>query len=721
MKLFNLIFATLFVAQAAFGAVIADDTLTLGKSGSSANKSVRFGAGTTSTKPQIRYNTTSSKLEFSNNGTDFLGIGSGGGGAGVNLIKDNNFDAEAGTSGWTASGGTFASSTSNPFNGTRSFTWTANALSQTLYSTAVATPVGFTGRKCQIHVPMYSYTGAAGDYNLRVVDGSANVLVDQAISPTTGTNTAPAFVTFDCATPPTTVKAGFISMVASPGQIKFDDVFLGQGRSELSVSQAQIFGTATVLGTASCAWAVTGSSYAVPAADSDCPVATVTGNASAPATKIPAITFASLPPGKYVVKANFAVLPSSASHTCYMRFHDGTSAGVGTPANVYRDTTDGTASMSSTTAVEQVFEYSSAQANKTFSIQMRSSGAQTCTLGATVAADLDMAITVTYYPASANDAITLETSGWRVDAQVGNVAFDLGTAAVGTFSTVSNASGVLTNKSGAGVINASIPCTGGNVPTGTTCSAGNEQMGISWNQPTAGDVKVCFQGAWFANPNVSSHIDNNFILTETSTTSDTTIQGGNSVASAGSQSPAAGGLTWVTPLNLCETFTFTSGGIKVVKLKFMQQLTSGTLAGSSLLTDESLGGRRARWTVEPLNQGTPAPVFTTVKEKVTASANNMRVESMQVPGVCSTTPCPSIQQNGNWVTNVTRTAAGTYQINIAAGIFSGQPICSLTPMGNSFNVYNYTTNTSSVIYVAVANYSSALIDSPFTAVCMGPK
>src|SRR5690606_26569154 len=78
-----------------------------------------------------------------------------------------------------------------------------------------------------------------------------------------------------------------------------DRTKIGDNDNIGTVQQATFFGSVTTPSTASCLWGP-GTSFNSFSADSDCPVATAAGNASAPATKIPAITFANMPAGEYL-------------------------------------------------------------------------------------------------------------------------------------------------------------------------------------------------------------------------------------------------------------------------------------------------------------------------------------------------------------------------------------------------------------------------------------
>lgn len=172
-KFLSLFLATVLAfPQASFAAAVSDDTLTLGKPGSSANKTIKFGSGS-GNKPQIRYNATGAALEYSSDGVDFQEIGSGGGGAGgINLITNPDFEKTPVDSGWTASAGTVMGVTVGAnFSGLgkKSISWTPAGSSNTLVSTAATIPNGLFGAKGSLSI-FYKTTSSA--YKLQLWNGT---------------------------------------------------------------------------------------------------------------------------------------------------------------------------------------------------------------------------------------------------------------------------------------------------------------------------------------------------------------------------------------------------------------------------------------------------------------------------------------------------------------------------------------------------------------------
>jgi hypothetical protein len=103
------------------------------------------------------------------------------------------------------------------------------------------------------------------------------------------------------------------------------DLYYGRTLNVGSVAQATMHGSLTYAGTTNCGWSRTSNkTFGSFSADSDCPTPSVVGNASAPATKIPAITFNNMPAGEYLFMAQGVFYSDTAGFNCSFRFSDGT-------------------------------------------------------------------------------------------------------------------------------------------------------------------------------------------------------------------------------------------------------------------------------------------------------------------------------------------------------------------------------------------------------------
>jgi hypothetical protein len=162
-------------------------------------------------------------------------LGSSGGGVGVELLSNPNFEQGTITQGWSSTGGSAALVTSgaNLIEGKKSASWTPSASGQIFQSAAVAIQ-GLAGGNCSASIGYY-YAGTASDYTFKVIDGSSNVLATKAL-PLSAASTSgvanyaasPLTVTFPCGSASTsTVKWQLVSAVASPAVINFDKTHLG--------------------------------------------------------------------------------------------------------------------------------------------------------------------------------------------------------------------------------------------------------------------------------------------------------------------------------------------------------------------------------------------------------------------------------------------------------------------------------------------------------------
>jgi hypothetical protein len=119
--------------------------------------------------------------------------------------------------------------------------------------------------------------------------------------------------------------------------------------------------------TANCLWTTTSASMASFGVDADCPTPTVSGNAAAPATKIPAFVVPKLLPGRYEITAAsrfIATNSSSGAPACFFEIYDGTNSGG--IQGLSGSASEGTIS---TLTMSGVFEYTSIQTNVQFQIR----------------------------------------------------------------------------------------------------------------------------------------------------------------------------------------------------------------------------------------------------------------------------------------------------------------------------------------------------------------
>lgn len=784
---------------------IAADLLKMGNGSPTTDKVIEFDVGLGVTNPKFRWNHTDAQLEFSNDGVNYVAVGSGSGsGSGYNMLSDKNPDFEVGGIGnWTNSGGTFAAVTSgaNLLFGKGSALFTASGTGQYVQSALVTAPNGLNGA-CQASVV---FKGGDSNLKLQVLDSSSNVLAERTIE-SAAQNGRSFAVPFFCRAA-VQYRLRVIS-TASASAIALDKMYLGELTTQ-NVSQSSLYGSIKYPATANCLWSTnTSASFISYTADTDCATPSTTANASAPATKIPGLTFSYLPPGEYLIVSTgqFTRGAGTGGTDIYFRFTDGTNSTAVQSFGTAVATASGVPMLSGR------LNLTSGQSNVTLQIQGKiAAGTITADVSASFA---DLEISVYRYPTTSELAITPSTAGWFVDANISGANPTLGLVSVASYSPIDNASLTLTQNPNSNAVG--IACASGttSVVGGTTCS-GLENIGVTFNLPAAGRVRACAEFSWLGGTSAGGIISAAFEIVETAANNVTITQEGRSRLAAQNNVPGAAALEF--PINRCGDFDFTSPGQKTLRL-FYEQLASGSISVSQISADASatIGQRDIHWTVYPVTQQVPMPIlvgpysqmpgapvtasaytilpsdgivdFDTTSNAILATlptaigmrgkqitlskinsgvnlltvntqggqsiagvaqtvlhaagesiilysdgsiwrwvSSNVRTEVAGFSGagtnaVCATTPC-TLAQTGNWVSTITRSAAGSYTVNIAANIFATPPTCTGTAQNNISPILLYANNDAATVirmdFIGAVTSTAANTDSKGRVICTG--
>jgi hypothetical protein len=284
------------------------------------------------------------------------------------------------------------------------------------------------------------------------------------------------------------------------------------------------------------------------------------------------------------------------------------------------------------------------------------------------------------FPTTEEQVLRHDQVAWRVDANIGSTGFNnvsLGLSDVTSYTGMTNGTLVLTNNTGAGVISAQIPCSGTNPPTGTTCAAGDESVGVSFDLPAAGEVVACVSFSHFIQTGASGSLVTTFQIVETPNNAQNILQEGKSRISGinGNQNTTIG-----LPFRVCGNFSFTSAGQKTLRLMYEQDVTA-TVINNLVLTDQETiyGQRDIHWEVYPRNTYQPAPLL--VGSVISQSSGITRTEAVFFAGNvnatanCTSSPCAIVTNPTGGVSSVTRTGTGKYRLNFSPP-FSATPVCT---------------------------------------------
>jgi len=262
--------------------------------------------------------------------------------------------------------------------------------------------------------------------------------------------------------------------------------------------------------------------------------------------------------------------------------------------------------------------------------------------------DMDVHLIITKQGVDAqkqNKAVTYDTSRFFVKASIGGA--NISGASTGVV-VDNNASLDMVLHKGS----AKIGCSGGNPSTGLTCSAGNEQLSIETDIPSAGEYKYCFNWTYSISTNSTG-----FRLSQTGLIDDSIIQQGTSWT--------GGDPTGSTAHRLCERFSFSTSGAKMVKL-FREANGNGTylLARGSVSYENDMS-----ITVEKVGDNKPTPILIGGQAYQGDQNKRLKIWSLGFGGAgaeegCTSSPCTIFVERGpvnDWIMgNVTRGSVGAY-------------------------------------------------------------
>jgi len=575
-----------------------------------------------------------------------------------NLLVNGGF--ESGRGSWTASAGTFASTTTSPMIGGVHVTWDAAASADTLTSVAVAIPVGMYGRSgvasCLITTPSGTAT-----HSIQAYDGT-NILSSVAITSSTIPSRSSANFVFP--------SSGNISLRiyanANEPSISIDDCYLGaaEGFNASNISQTVFIGSAYFVATTSCQWTST-ASYADFNTTAACPGLTVESNPgpgtiSTTDADLPQMTVNNLPPGVYKVEARFWV---DASANKSVRLSDGTTA----PPSSYI-TTGTTANYATVTGI---FTYTSA-GNRTFRIQASTAGV-TVYSQPTIVIDSGMSFKIYRLPLSSEQAYRPDmlanswsgyhdsTCSWaRTNAAYGDPTADASCALVER-----------TNSN-----------------FGTVSTSGSVLPAITFTPKKAGRYYVCALADILSN-----NINASAKLWDGTTT---IVERGFSFSSASqSQIPLCG--------------IYNASSTATVTLSIQTKSATGTVT-----IQTANAASAVEWSIVEISQSIPAPLL--ANSVVSSSNGVVKINSATLNCAAGSSIA---SQEGNWVSSIGNVSAGACVITLANGIYSSTPRCTANGTGANQIVAVTPASSTSVTVQCISGGGTNCASWGLNMICVG--
>jgi hypothetical protein len=304
------------------------------------------------------------------------------------------------------------------------------------------------------------------------------------------------------------------------------------------------------------------------------------------------------------------------------------------------------------------------------------------------------------FPTTQEQAFRPDQVNFGIEAQItgtGNIA--LGTPAVSQWAVINDANLTLANRSGESV--AQIACVSGEDSSGNTCS-GNENIGITFTPPYAGDFEACVQ--FHLQSGTTAANFPGFTIVRTSPTAvtvlDQIVKRTYSGVSGSSDQP----------ITLCGALTLPASKV-ALRLGYAQGLQT---TESQIRINQSLPAQpNVVWTVRPVRQQMPAPLL--VGSVTSNSAGLTRVEHAKL--INNGTTCTISSQSGSWLSSCVRNGLGDITATIAASIFSVAPICvPVAATGSGFQSIRTGTITSTSVQIQTTG-----ADANIDLICMGPR
>jgi hypothetical protein len=594
-----------------------------------------------------------------------------------NFIKNPGAEKNAGNI--TESAAITTRTTTTPLEGIGSFSVDATSSGQTVKFTANTLSDYLKGQNCEAK---FVFSGDASLYKAYVEQSSTKLTGDLQL--TNETNPRSVSINFPCGTTVTDVRPVIESTSASAAAIKIDRIYLGLatnvGQLGLSVPTTSYTPTLTNF-TAT----INSATYRI-----ENEMMHITGTLTLTGAPSAIITVG-LPSGYTINTSKIGSTVVSTDLNSALAFDQ--------TGNIY----SGNVSYASTTTITFTGPNTSGRWNATIPFTWASTD--------TLSYQASFPINESSYA----QTLKLNQTPWFVSTAINGANISLGLVDVTSDTEVVDAGLTMTPSSGSSPVG--IVCSSTNAAatpsTGTTtCSAGSEGLGASFEIPYPGLYEVCteFTSVIQVGPAANSLVNQTFKLTETATNAQTTLSGATHALYARHYAVDATQNTISDrPNSLCETFNFSSAGIKAIRLKYQQDV-NGTV-GSSLISANTASGGNFRLTVKQLSVSYPAPLLVG-----SVVSNSSAVERIERAKINCDAASSIISQSGTWISTIGNRSGTSCLITIAAGIFAAEPACTLTVESGTVQAtaVDTTSVTSMTVYGPSADYDANLI-------CVGQK
>lgn len=539
-----------------------------------------------------------------------------------------------------------------------------------------------SGKNCEVRLD-YTASSIGSNVVVQVLQGSNIAIQSSALGTTSTSRLVSLNVPCGDLSSATTIRIANGSGNSGTSSLKVANVTYGLATNLTSVAQPTLYGSIKYAAASSCTWSTTSSSWADFAAVSACSTPTVTDNAVAPSTKIPAIKFNFLPPGTYKVSAIGKVVAnangSTANSTGAWRFFDGTNASI--VSFIGKSAVSNFNEALSYSPICGYFTYTTPQSNIIISLQAYAPNANASQYidASSTTHPMDFAIYVERIPTSSEVVYRPELlSNMWFGAHGNDCAWSRSNTSYGDFTADSTCT--FSEKV--------------NVNFGTVVSAtsGSDKLpGIVFTPSKIGTFLAC----------VNFNIDGSAAAVQTvRLTTDGSTSIGEAQANDGNRHPAT----------LCALINATS--LSPITLKLQGKSSTGNVN----LDVNAAADNNMTWSIVQISQSVPAPLL--VGSVTTPSTGAELMVRANVDDACTSSPCTLAANVG--FTNITRSSTGNYTANFSKA-FSAAPTCVVTSTTSGLALIRVTATSTTTATLLVMDSSLNASDRGFALICMGPK
>jgi hypothetical protein len=473
------------------------------------------------------------------------------------------------------------------------------------------------------------------------------------------------------------IKVG-VNGTSSTGTFNVDNAYVGPARNLSQVSQSQFYGSNTI--SCSGAWTVSGATSFSPFPATTGCTYTSEGNAQAPSTFIPAITFASMPPGEYILQYEGEFQNPVTGQQAGLQFWDGT--------NVSREISWCGNENIICPGFTQSIKYTTTQTNVTLQVRALTGSTGQANLRPDVGRQV---IKVYYFPSQSQTAISESSVGslWSGHFSGGACGWSNSSTTPADFPNATCTFNQDTNQN-----------------FGTVSATGATTPGITFTPNVPGYYWVC--ASPFLQPNNSSLATAAVYLTD----------GSNNELNRGTaRSPgSANGLG--SSVQVCGIVNAPSTSPTTVKLR------GNTSTGTMTVDSGDISNTQLAFSIFNLSQMLPSPILvggvtsaTAGQEKLERATFGGNGGTKVSPTVCNGT-CAIYTQSSAWLTTPTRVSLGEYTSTVNG--FTDFPSCTCSAGGTSGSICNAWATSSTTLNLELRSAGGALTDASPEVICMGP-